>query len=41
MWKTLKTPLLEGENHINEQASVLLEENYNKAREIVDNMQAV
>lgn len=41
MWKTLKTPLLAGENHINEQASVLLEENYHKAREIVDNMQAV
>ena len=41
MWKTLKTPLLEGENHINEQACALLEENYNKAREIVDNMQAV
>lgn len=41
MWKTLKTPLLEGENHINEQAEILLEEGYSKAREIVENMQAV
>lgn len=41
MWKAMKTPLLEGENHINEQAEALLEENYSKARGIVDNMQAV
>lgn len=41
MWKAMKTPLLKGENHINEQAEILLEESYSKAREIVDNMQAV
>ena len=41
MWKAMKTPLLKGENHINEQAEALLEESYRKAREVVDNMQAV
>ena len=41
MWKAMKTPLLEGENHINEEAEVLLEESYSKARGIVDKIQAV